>query len=77
MVIQYYNIFSAAVGSRSSEVVNRVRFLFFGAEELGLLGSYAYVAQLNASNAATHDLDRVVAMFDFDMFGASGNGQTP
>ena len=69
MVLQYYNIFSAKVGRRSDEVVNRVRFLFFGAEEAGLLGSFAYVAALNATNAVDHNLDRIVSMFDFDMFG--------
>ncbi len=39
MVLQYYKIFGAAHGPRAKEVVNRVRFLFCGAEELGLLGT--------------------------------------
>jgi hypothetical protein len=39
MVLQYYKIFGAAHGARAKEVVNRVRFLFCGAEELGLLGT--------------------------------------
>jgi Zn-dependent M28 family amino/carboxypeptidase len=71
MVLQYYRIFSKAAGFRSSEVVNRVRFVFFGAEEAGLLGSFAYVKLANDSNAVTHDLDRLVGMFDFDMFGTA------
>jgi Zn-dependent M28 family amino/carboxypeptidase len=65
ILLQYYKLY----GRGHSEIKNRVRFVFFGAEELGLLGSYAYVASLNASNAVTHALDRVVCALDHDMFG--------
>jgi Zn-dependent M28 family amino/carboxypeptidase len=54
---------------RAGDAVNRVRFVFFGAEELGLLGSYAYVASLNSTNTLGHALDKVVGALDHDMFG--------
>ena len=41
-----------------------IRFLTFGAEELGLLGSYHYVSTLTAD-----EIDRSVGMFNFDMVG--------
>jgi Zn-dependent M28 family amino/carboxypeptidase len=41
---------------------NQVRFLFFGAEEQGLLGSDAYVASLSEQQR-----DSIKAMLDFDM----------
>jgi Zn-dependent M28 family amino/carboxypeptidase len=41
---------------------NRVRFLWFGAEESGLLGSEAYVASLSPSERS-----RIWAMLNFDM----------
>ena len=66
ILLQYYKLYS---GANATLIKNRVRFVFFGAEEIGLLGSYAYVASLNASNAVTHDLDRVVGALDHDMFG--------
>lgn len=65
ILLQYYKLYSRS----DARIVNRVRFVFFGAEELGLLGSFAYVASLNATNAATHALDRVVGALDHDMFG--------
>ena len=43
-----------------------VRFIFFGAEEMGLYGSSHYVASLNES-----ELGRIKAMFNFDVV-ASG-----
>ncbi|HMJ35583.1 MAG TPA: M28 family peptidase [Baekduia sp.] len=41
---------------------NHLRFLFFGAEEEGLLGSAAYVASLSQDQT-----DEIMAMLDFDM----------
>jgi Zn-dependent M28 family amino/carboxypeptidase len=41
---------------------NHVRFLWVGAEELGLLGSQFYVDSLNAAERA-----QIIAMLDFDM----------
>jgi len=44
---------------------NKLRFIWFGAEELGLLGSNFYVANLSAA-----DRDRIMAMLNFDMIGS-------
>jgi hypothetical protein len=44
---------------------NQVRFIWFGAEESGLLGSEAYVASLS-----TEEQDRIAAMLNFDMVGS-------
>jgi hypothetical protein len=44
---------------------NKVRFLWFGAEESGLLGSEFYVANLPAEERA-----RIAAMLNFDMVGS-------
>ena len=44
---------------------NRLRFLWFGAEESGLLGSTHYVEHLSAS-----ERDRIKAMLNFDMIGS-------
>jgi len=41
---------------------NHVRFIFFGAEEEGLLGSAHYVSTLSQD-----DTDQIMAMLDFDM----------
>jgi Zn-dependent M28 family amino/carboxypeptidase len=41
---------------------NHLRFLFFGAEEEGLLGSAHYVASLSQD-----ETDQIMAMLDFDM----------
>lgn len=68
IMLAYYKLYS----SDSSAIKNRVRFVFFGAEEVGLLGSFAYVEALNATNDATHSLDKVVVALDHDMFGECG-----
>ena len=44
---------------------NKVRFIWFGAEEHGLLGSEAYVASLPQS-----ERDKIAAMLNFDMVGS-------
>jgi Zn-dependent M28 family amino/carboxypeptidase len=44
---------------------NKVRFMWFGAEESGLLGSEAYVAGLSAQERA-----QIAAMLNFDMIGS-------
>jgi hypothetical protein len=45
---------------------NKVRFIWFGAEESGLLGSEAYVASLPEAERS-----RIAAMLNFDMVGSS------
>ncbi|KAK4221875.1 hypothetical protein QBC38DRAFT_491150 [Podospora fimiseda] len=45
-------------------VNNAVRFLFFGAEEYGLLGSYYYVKSINGSET---ELSKIRAYLNFDM----------
>ncbi|KAK3989629.1 hypothetical protein QBC44DRAFT_83028 [Cladorrhinum sp. PSN332] len=45
-------------------VNNAVRFLFFGAEEYGLLGSYFYVRSINGSET---ELAKIRAYLNFDM----------
>jgi hypothetical protein len=44
---------------------NKVRFIWFGAEEHGLLGSEAYVASLPED-----ERDKIAAMLNFDMIGS-------
>jgi Zn-dependent M28 family amino/carboxypeptidase len=44
---------------------NKVRFIWFSAEEAGLLGSFAYVASLSEAQR-----DQIAAMLDFDMLGS-------
>jgi hypothetical protein len=44
---------------------NKIRFIWFGAEESGLLGSEAYVASLPPEERA-----RIAAMLNFDMIGS-------
>lgn len=44
---------------------NHVRFVWFGAEEEGLLGSSYYVSQLS-----TAERSKIIAMLDFDMLGS-------
>jgi Zn-dependent M28 family amino/carboxypeptidase len=48
------------------KVKNKVRFAFWGAEELGLLGSEAYVAEIKASGG----LANVALNLNFDMLGS-------
>jgi Zn-dependent M28 family amino/carboxypeptidase len=51
-----------ALQMAKTKTVNHVRFLWFGAEEAGLIGSQRYVASL--TNQQQHD---IMAMLDFDM----------
>jgi len=44
---------------------NKVRFIWFGAEESGLLGSAAYVESLSQA-----ERDKIAAMLNFDMIGS-------
>jgi Zn-dependent M28 family amino/carboxypeptidase len=44
---------------------NKLRFMWYGAEEFGLLGSEYYVADLSAA-----EQDRIMAMVNFDMVGS-------
>ncbi|HET8823258.1 MAG TPA: M20/M25/M40 family metallo-hydrolase, partial [Thermoleophilaceae bacterium] len=46
-------------------VRNKIRFIWFSAEESGLLGSEAYVASLPA-----RERDKIAAMLNFDMIGS-------
>ncbi|EGD76445.1 hypothetical protein PTSG_12608 [Salpingoeca rosetta] len=48
-----------------AQPVNKVRFIWFGAEELGLLGSYHYVNDLKANDPEA--LANITCMFNFDM----------
>ena len=52
------------------EPVNQVRFIWFGAEEAGLVGSAFYVAQL-----AKADLKDISAMLNYDMVGSPNAGR--
>ena len=47
-----------------------IRFVTFGAEELGLFGSYAYVETLSQD-----ERDRIVGMFQMDMVGSRDAGE--
>ncbi|WP_225771697.1 M20/M25/M40 family metallo-hydrolase [Inquilinus sp. Marseille-Q2685] len=53
------------LGRRQLLLRNKVRFIFFGAEELGLLGSEHYVASLSDTERA-----KIKAMLNFDMVGS-------
>ncbi|KGM31608.1 hypothetical protein P409_26200 [Inquilinus limosus MP06] len=67
------------LGRRQLLLRNKVRFAFFGAEELGLLGSYHYVETLSDAERA-----KIKVMLDFDMLASpnyvrfvyDGNGST-
>jgi Zn-dependent M28 family amino/carboxypeptidase len=50
------------MAARDIEPKNTVRFMWYSAEEFGLLGSAAYVAELSAAERA-----RIKAMLNFDM----------
>ncbi len=54
--------------ARGLEPRNRIRFMWFGAEELGLLGSRAYVASLSEA-----ERKQILLKLNFDMIG-SPNG---
>ncbi|KAI9199599.1 uncharacterized protein BJ171DRAFT_204850 [Polychytrium aggregatum] len=49
----------------AKKTVNKVRFAFWSAEELGLLGSYYYVNHLNATNPK--ELKKIALSLDNDM----------
>jgi Zn-dependent M28 family amino/carboxypeptidase len=51
--------------AQSREARNKLRFMWFGAEELGLVGSNYYVANLSAGETAD-----IMAMLNFDMVGS-------
>jgi hypothetical protein len=50
---------------RNAKTKNKIRFVWFSAEESGLLGSEAYVASLPQSERA-----KIAAMLNFDMIGS-------
>lgn len=54
-----------AMGELDAEPRNRVRFAFWGAEEIGLVGSTHYVEGLSGS-----ELDAISAYLNFDMVGS-------
>jgi Zn-dependent M28 family amino/carboxypeptidase len=54
-----------AIAKQKITVKNKLRFIWFGAEEEGLLGSQAYVASLTQAQ-----LDKIEAMLNFDMVGS-------
>jgi Zn-dependent M28 family amino/carboxypeptidase len=51
------------------EPVNQVRFIWFGAEEAGLVGSAYYVSQLSK-----RELKNIAVMLNFDMVGSPNPG---
>lgn len=51
---------------RGDQSVREVRFAFLGAEEIGLVGAYSYVAGLSDD-----ELSRIVAVYNMDMIGTS------
>jgi len=51
---------------KSYQSKREVRFVLFGAEEIGLVGSYYYVASL-----PDEELERIVAVYNMDMVGTS------
>ena len=53
------------LAARGIQPVNKVRFIWFSAEEFGLLGSQDYVDGLSAA-----EIDRIEAMLNFDMIGS-------
>jgi Zn-dependent M28 family amino/carboxypeptidase len=56
--------------SASSQVANRLRFAWWGAEEQGLLGSRHYVESLS-----TEDLEEIDVYLNFDMIGSPNFGR--
>jgi len=57
-----------ASGNHQKELKNKIRFAWFGAEELGLLGSEFYVSNLNKTNPA--ELANIAVNLNFDMIGS-------
>jgi Zn-dependent M28 family amino/carboxypeptidase len=54
-----------AIAARAIEPRNKIRFVWWGAEEFGLLGSTHYVGQLSQA-----DKDRIEMNLNFDMIGS-------
>jgi Zn-dependent M28 family amino/carboxypeptidase len=54
--------------AKVNKLNNKVRFAWWGAEELGLLGSEHYVGDLEQNDAA--ELDRIATYLNFDMIGS-------
>lgn len=54
--------------AQSGDLNNKVRFAWWGAEEIGLLGSAHYVDDLVANDPA--ELDRIATYLNFDMVGS-------
>eukprot|EP00730_Choanoeca_flexa_P000962 TRINITY_DN10416_c0_g2_i1.p2 TRINITY_DN10416_c0_g2~~TRINITY_DN10416_c0_g2_i1.p2 ORF type:complete len:640 (+),score=181.82 TRINITY_DN10416_c0_g2_i1:2315-4234(+) len=54
--------------NKGTKVENQAQFMFYGGEELGLLGSYHYVESLIERNASL--LEDVACMLNFDMIGS-------
>ncbi|HSV40314.1 MAG TPA: M28 family peptidase, partial [Nocardioidaceae bacterium] len=61
-------ILAMAEALEGRDVVNKVRFAWWNAEEFGLLGSHAYVDQLKAEAPA--ELDKIALNLNFDMIGS-------
>ena len=53
---------------KGNKLNNKVRFAWWGAEELGLKGSEYYVSDLQANNAAA--LEKIAVYLNFDMVGS-------
>ncbi len=53
------------MGQRKVDTTNKVRFMWYGAEELGLIGSTRYVESLDQA-----ERDRIELMLNFDMVGS-------
>ena len=60
-ILEMAEVFAA----QGREARNKLRFMWFGAEEFGLLGSHAYVDSLSEAQR-----DQIMAMINFDMIGS-------
>jgi len=58
------------LAAQQREVRNKIRFVWWGAEEFGLLGSQAYVASLSQA-----ERDRIELNLNFDMIGSPNYGR--
>lgn len=56
------------LGVDNKEIKNKVRFAWWAAEELGLLGSHHYMNDLNATQSP--ELENIVLNLNFDMVGS-------
>jgi len=66
LLLKFAQVYLRSPSTRA-QVVSRVRFCFWGAEEEGLLGSEAYVHRLNSTDPAA--LARIAVNLNFDMLG--------